>query len=353
MLVNYKGEPVEFGNLIIKKESTFEGIMKERDRVFSNPDLCSNLSTFAKNETKDYYYSIAVETLIDTAVAKMGVLSEPATRLYLDGLEDEKKLSVNRIIDFLSFESKEQAAENIPNQFWLEDDYFYNSLNLSFYALTILDPKIESRFEVGFILNKNKKCIGNAGYSEKLKMNLPYFLTFFDKKLIIVDPVKGRVETISFKNKIKELYIKENKIWCDDIAFAEKVKGKTEFLIPFDERQRDFRQAEREAKRKAGKKVKETSWRTIGLGSLRGSNKNIKEHILIALMVFGINVCRFTMMEGHSIYTIDHKNGIHDCNKIDNFDLLPRKANNSKGDTEKGFFDWFFYLSGYELDKCS
>lgn len=363
MVVDFQGKPVEFGNFILKPDEGFEGFVKERDRVFSNPDLSANLSTFVtegniKNSEQGYEFLVATEMLIEMGTQQKikGNLNS-WYGLYAFTVEEDIKSMVKKIIDFVSFESKEEAKKYLPDQFGLEGEKFFNSLYLSFAALTLIDPKIESRFEVGCILNQNKKALGCAGYSEKLQRNLPFFLTFFEKKLIFVDVVKGIVETISFKEKIKKLYIKNGKLWCNDFELAERqikdgIDG-IKFYFPFDERQRDFREAERAAKRKKGKKVKETSWRTVGLGSLRGSNKTVKEHILIALMVFGINPLRFVLMEGSSWWTIDHKNSIHDDNRLDNLDLLPRKANNSKGATEKQYFDWFFYLSGFPLEKCS
>lgn len=344
MLYNYSGEPVDLGNFLIKKGVSFDAFIKERDRVFSNRDLCANLSTFATNQNLkgDYYFVLAVENLIDAATAKSGIATE------------EKKKEVNRIIDFLTL-TKKEAHQVLPADFANLDDYLYNSLYLSFFALTILDKKIQDRFEVGYILEQNKKFLGLAGYSEKLKSDIPYILTFFEKKLIYVDPIKGQVETITFKEKIEDLYIKDGLLWCNDFVLGERYNNTgIKFRFPFDERQRDYRQAEREANRQKGKKVKETCWRTIGLGSLRGSNKSIKEHILIALLVYGLNTIKFAMMEGHSIMTIDHINGKHDDNRIDNFDLLTRKANNSKGDSDNTeWFDYFFYMNGCPLEKCS
>ena len=169
MLYDYNGKPVDFGQLVVKKGVSFENFIKERDRVFSSDMLSANLSTFAEKHylADDYYYCLATEGLISIATSKSGISA------------DEKKKEVNRIIDFLTL-TKKEAHQVLPAKFVAFDDFLFNSLYLSFFALTILDTKIQDRFEVGYILEQNKKYLGLAGYSEKLKCDLPYILTFFE-----------------------------------------------------------------------------------------------------------------------------------------------------------------------------
>lgn len=47
-------------------------------------------------------------------------------------------------------------------------------------------------------------------------------------------------------------------------------------------------------------------------------------------MVYGLECVKYTLMEGNSILTIDHWNGVHYDNKIDNLQILTRKANYDK-----------------------
>jgi hypothetical protein len=174
--------------------------------------------------------------------------------------------------------------------------------------------------------------------------------------LVCVDAIRGRIETIQFEEKIEEVKIENGILYVNGEEVIKMVKETyLVFLKPVEERQRDFRKAERAAKRAKGSKVKETNWETIYLGKLRGSNKNLKSHLVVALMVYGIEVVKYAVMEGHSWMTVDHINAEHNDNRVDNLALLTRKNNNSKGDSQDDtyYFDYFLYLSGCPLEKCS
>lgn len=334
----------------------FEDLIKNRDLAFKNNNLSANLElldNFISNE----FYTVVTEILIDGAVGKLGgYLEEYINDYMVYEAERDRKHCNNKIIDFLSFKTEEEVHNTLPVKFGLKNDYFYNSLNYAFYALTILDKKIQDRYEVVYRLNQNKVAWGCAGYSEKLKCNLPFYFTYLDKILVCVDAIRGRIETIQFEEKIEEVKIENGFLYVNGEETIKMVKETyLVFLKPLEERQRDYRQAERAAKRAKGAKVKETNWETIYLGKLRGSNKNLKSHLVIALMVYGIEVVKYAVMEGHSWMTVDHINAEHNDNRVDNLALLTRKNNNSKGDSQDDthYFDYFLYLSGCPLEKCS
>lgn len=334
----------------------FEEFIKNRDNAFRDSYLVANLEML-DGFINDEYFPIATASLISGAVAKLGGYEEESiAEFMLDEAERDKKFNINKIIDFLSFKTEKEVHTTLPVQFRLKNDYFYNSLNYTFYALTILDKKIQERYEVVYRLHQNKVSWGCAGYSEKLKCNIPFFFTYLDKILVCVDAIRGRIETVNFEEKIEEVKIENGILYVNGEEVIKMVK-KTYlvFLKPVEERQRDYRQAERAAKRAKGSKVKETNWETIYLGKLRGSNKNLKSHLVVALMVYGIEVVKYAVMEGHSWMTVDHINAEHNDNRVDNLALLTRKNNNSKGDSQDDtyYFDYFLYLSGCPLEKCS
>ena len=108
--------------------------------------------------------------------------------------------------------------------------------------------------------------------------------------------------------------------------------------------QSDRKRAERERKREKGLKVEETPWLTTALDLVEGSAYNIRTHSFIALMVYGLEVMKYGIMENNSIFTIDHIDGRHNNNKIENLQLLTRKSNDQKKNKPNDFyFDYFWY----------
>lgn len=300
---------------------------------------------------------VALEHFIDSG--RLAIDKDEEKDWYRKELKDSKKRDFIEISKHFTFKSKEEEESKLPAVWGQKDDYIYNFLNYAHIGLCFSDDNIAKRYEVAFEVDKNKIEIGSAGYSEKLDRELPFYITYFDSKPILIDPIEGRV----FKfHKIKDMVGLEK---VEDMVVVKHKNGETTPLVKavsilglmiYEEmtlNTSDMRKSEREVKRAAGKKVKETPWRTVQLGYLRGSLSCIREHSLIALMVYGLEIMKFAIMEGSSIMTVDHINSKHDDNRIDNFALLTRSANDSKGskvDETSYYFDFFPYFMNSVVD---
>lgn len=332
-------------------KETYQELKAKIQGFFKDSMAAISVCSFSdENSECDLDFNVAVETLYNGAnsIMENGKLDEDSDWQ----VHRKKKWCVSEVSRFLSFDNMSEAQTYLPPTYGIENDYFYNYLNIFFYSLLLIEPDIEARFEVGYKLDQNKVEVGTAGYSEKLQRELPYYLTYLTKKLVVVNPITGQVETISFKKDITQLSVVDNGIYVDGEWVGKVVDGGLEFVVKYDEVQRDFKEAERAAKRESGKKAKETCWKTINLGTYNRSNKNIRAHSLVALMVYGIEVMKFALMEANSPLTIDHIDSVHDNNAIDNLALLTRTHNCSKGckTDGKGFYiDYFNYLSGGSL----
>lgn len=223
-------------------------------------------------------------------------------------------------------------------------------LSNTYWALTCIDDMYRKRAEVGFILDRNKVEIGKSGYSEKLQRDLPFYMTIFDKRIFFIDPIRGIVykskenrfsDYIGFSKRGSEIYYNGWKI-------AEEVVGGVDVKIDFEVDMRDLKKSEKEELWAQGFDIKNTCWLTTHLGYLGGSNTYIRSHTFIMLMVYNFEAVRYSLMERHSIMTIDHQNANHSCNKIDNLALVTRTANNQKKDTQLKIFDYGLYFMGLE-----
>ena len=108
--------------------------------------------------------------------------------------------------------------------------------------------------------------------------------------------------------------------------------------------QKDNKKSERKKKREKGLKSKEKPWLTTTLDKIGNSTFTIKTHSMIALMIYGLEVMKYGVMEGNSIFTIDHINGIHNDNNIENLQLLTRISNDKKRNKPQNWYlDYFIY----------
>ncbi len=341
----------------INLQETFQQFKVKLLNFFKNSDTAAELDSYSdENSEIDGIFAESVDTMIDGACGKLKAYEEDRfNSLFYADAKDNKNYLITKVSNFLSFDTITKAQRYLPTTYGIENDYFYKALNLFFYATLLIDPKIEARFEVGYMLSRNRIEVGKAGYSEKLGKELPYYLTYLDgsKKLIVVDPIKGTAETITFHISLEYFKVVGQEFRIGETKWGVvKSDGSLEFLKPYDKGIRDYKAAERKVKRESGKKVKETTWQTVSLGSYCGSAKYMRVHSLIALMVYGLEVVKFGLMEANSILTIDHIDSKHDNNNIDNFALLTRQHNCSKGSKEvdSGFYiDYFSYLSGGSL----
>lgn len=303
-----------------------------------------NLNCNHDYEILNYDFDLAAETLIMNANWK---LSE--NKDFYNPKEINPAIST--ISSTLSFNSEAEVNKRLPARYGIEDDIFFNKLNYSFFSLLFLDSKIEKRFEIGFILDKNKISVGIAGYSEKLGKELPFYFTYFDDKVLFINPIQGRVMSFSkSKESIRGLDYNGSEVVVvgqDNKKIIARVDGsEVEFLEEVVAAESDMKSADRQMQREAGKKRKETPWQSVSLGKFKGSNAYMRAHTLITLMVYGIDTLKFALMEANPIMTVDHINAKHDDNRIDNLQLLTRKSNNSKGSKQDDtyYFDYFQYL---------
>lgn len=302
-----------------------------------------NLNCCHDYENIDYDFDLAAETLILNANWKLNKDND---------FYNPKEINpaISRISSTLSFKSEAEVNKRLPSKYGIEDDIFFNKLNYSFFSLLFLDSKIEKRFEIGFILDKNKISAGIAGYSEKLGKELPFYFTYFDDKVLFINPIQGRVMSFSkSKESIMGLTYNGSEVVVvgqENKKIARVSGSEVEFLEEVVAAESDMKSADRHMQREAGKKRKETPWQSVSLGKFKGSNAYMRAHTLITLMVYGIDTLKFALMEANSIMTVDHINAKHDDNRIDNLQLLTRNSNNSKGSKQDDtfYFDYFQYL---------
>ena len=73
-------------------------------------------------------------------------------------------------------------------------------------------------------------------------------------------------------------------------------------------------------------------------------------------MIFGFDIVKYGLMDGASIWSVDHSNSIHNDNSIDNLAFVTRSANSSKRDKQVSVFDYFLYFLNMEQtvekDEC-
>lgn len=277
------------------------------------------------------------------------------TRLKVDVLNSE----MTKISDFLTFPSKPTAMKYLTKTPYIEDNFMYNLLEYTFYALVLLDEQVYRRFKTAYTLWQHSVEFGIAGYSEKFNKFYPYYLTYFGNKIFIVNPIKGEVKGFERVGSLREKKItglltgtlEEKRVALASTSdgvyvplVEENLYGTIKEVQPTHLAQSDRKRAERERKREKGFTVEETPWLTTALDSVEGSAYNIRSHSFIALMVYGLEVMKYGIMDSNSIFTIDHIDGVHNNNRIENLQLLTRKANDQKKYNECDFyFNYFEY----------
>lgn len=231
---------------------------------------------------------------------------------------------------------------------YIDESFFYNSLESTFFASVLGNETIRGRFGVAFELWKNRLPIGNAGHSEKLNADLPYYLTFYGRRALLIDPINGNVWDLNLKSKLGSFRrISGFSVRAEDgLTFwsvnvdDEKTRiegGKSGRWVdiikrPFGGEYEILPLARlNEHNKRRSNNGDNTNWLTSNLdNTVDGHNRTIRVHNLIALMVYGLEPVKYTIMESNSILTIDHKNGVHCDNRVDNLQLLTRKSNEDK-----------------------
>ena len=222
-------------------------------------------------------------------------------------------------------------------------------LTTTYFSLALMNNMFRKRAETGFLLDGNKVAIGYSGYSKKLKQFIPYYITTFNDYIFLVDAINGMIYRSNRKFANATLRHIGNEIFCgNELIAQEKEDCSTEFYFDKEKWMKDLKEKERATKRAKGHKVKETKWLSVPLGDLNNSNTYIRAHTLICLMVFGFDIVKFGLMEGSSIFTVDHSNAIHDDNRLDNLAFTTRSQNCQKKDKQMSIFDYFLYFLNRE-----
>lgn len=345
--------------ITLDKTKSFDSFMVEIKAEFHNPFLVNNLKYLysapyikdnkIKNISK---FLCGLDVIAEAVKEELGIDNENRELKY-----HSKEMS--KISDFLSFSSEAHASKYLLKTPYIEDDFFYNVMEYTFYAMVLLDAQVFRRFKTAYTLWQHSVEFGIAGYSEKFKKFYPYYLTYFGNKIFIVNPIKGEVKGFERAGSLREKKItglltgtlEEKRVALAATSegvyvplVEENLYGTIKEVQPTHLAQSDRKRAERERKREKGLKVEETPWLTTALDSVEGSAYNIRTHSLIALMVYGLEVMKYGIMESNSIFTIDHIDGRHNNNKIENLQLLTRKSNDQKKNKPNSFyFDYFGY----------
>lgn len=346
--------------IMLDKTKDFDSFMGEVRKEFHNPFLVQKLQRLyhrpyiEDNKSKQIVKFLSGLDVIAEAI-KEELRFEHNTKSEMQYHSKE----MSKISDFLSFKSTDQAATHLMRTPYIEDDFFYNVLEYTFYALVLLDAQVFRRFKTAYTLWQHSVEFGSAGYSKKFNRFYPYYLTYFGNKVFIVDSVKGEVKGFERTGHLRGKKItglltgtlEEKRVAlaatsegvCVPLV-EESLYGTLTEVQPTHLAQSDRKRAERERKREKGLTVEETPWLTTALDNIDGSAYNIRTHSFIALMVYGLEVMKYGIMENNSIFTIDHIDGGHNNNKIENLQLLTRKANDQKKNKPNAFyFDYFGY----------
>lgn len=345
--------------IVLDKTKDFDSFMVEVKAEFHNPFLVNNLKYLY---SAPYIKDNKIKSISKFLCGLDAIAEAVKEELGIDRTSSELKYhskEMSQISDFLSFSSEAHASKYLLRTPYIEDDFFFNVLEYTFYAMVLLDAQVLRRFKVAYTLWQHSVEFGIAGYSEKFKKFYPYYLTYFGNKIFIVNPIKGEVKGFERAGSLREKTITgllTGTLEEKRVALAATSEG---VYVPLVEEnlygtikevqtthlaQSDRKRAERERKREKGLKVEETPWLTTALDSVEGSAYNIRTHSFIALMVYGLEVMKYGIMESNSIFTIDHIDGIHNNNKIENLQLLTRKSNDQKKNKPNAFyFDYFGY----------
>lgn len=335
--------------LILTKKENYNSFMSRVEEAYSNRSWVNETPNLGAS---NYLYSVCDNWRNDAFNRTKGfeVCSE-----YYDYMNSEFTI----LSQFLACESEQEVYQKIKTQEYSTDSVFYKFMVESFFGLAMVHEEVQRSFMRAYMLWQHSQSVGCAGYSERLHKHLPYYFTYFGNKVLFIDAVTGEVEWLEvWKGTPTALYIEKYKEYDEVFVAYEKRKRpicrwyKEEKRLSFQVKRHkghsDRKEAERREKRAAGHKVKETTWQTTALGNFEGSAHNIRTHSLICLMVYGLEPMLPALMNSNSIFSVDHINGCHSENSIENLRIVSNNDNNSKKGKEnysEFIFDWgLFYL---------
>lgn len=275
------------------------------------------------------------------------------------GYKAEENDNFTQISKYFTCSSEEEIYRKIGSMKFTRNSTFYNCLVESFYGLVLVHEEVGRSFMRAYMLWQHSVAIGSTGYSERLQKEIPYYFTFFGKKVLFINPIVGIVKWLDIGiGTPEQLIIEENKETVDVVLKFQNRKiqlcrwFKTEKRLAIHRKAKkgysDRKAAERAKKNELGHKLKETCWQTTSLGKLKDSVYNIRVHSLICLMVYGIEPMMFALMGENSIFSVDHISGEHSNNKLENLMIVSNSANNSKKGKEN-YKDFMFDFGAFFL----
>lgn len=346
--------------IVLDKNKRFDDFMKDVNIEFCLGDVLKTLGEIRLRDDFSAEYYMETKKGLKFYECCLNIINMAVSKVK-GGFFEEKNISneLTTISKFLSFTSKENAEKYLTQTPYIEENFMFNLLEYTFYAIVLIDSTIYRRFKTSYTLWQHSVDFGIAGFSEKFNKFYPYYLTYFGNKIFIVDPIRGEVRGFEKTGSLREKKItglltgtiEEKRVALAATAegvyvplVEENLYGTTKEVQPTHLAQSDRKQSERSRKREQGFQVEETPWLTTALDVIEGSAYNIRSHSFIALMVYGLEVMKYGIMDSNSIFTIDHIDGTHNNNKISNLQLLTRKANDQKKFYPNAFyFNYFDY----------
>ncbi len=281
------------------------------------------------------------------------------------GYNAEENNNFTEISKYFACGSEEEVYKKIGITKFNRDSNFYKCMIESFFGLALVHEEVGRCFMRAYMLWQNSVAVGCAGYSKRLQKDIPYYFTFFNKKVLFINPIVGIVKWLDVGVGTPEkLIIEKNKETVDVVLKFQN--RKIQLCRWFENEKRlaiqrkakkgysDRKAAERDKKNELGHKIKETAWQTTDLGEFKGSKYNIRTHSIICLMVYGIESMLLALMGSNSILSVDHISGKHSDNRIDNLMVVSNHSNNVKKGKENyyGFmFDFGAFFLGLPQTK--
>ena len=331
------------------KEKSYTSFMNELKALYGTKgfsgEVQSSYTSFETGMNDEFVWATGI--LRDAAEAKVRQGS-------LDAYDDNRvTVALSDMSAGMSFPRVSYAESSLP-KVW-QGSYEYNLFTYAFLGTLFLREEVMARFEKAYEVWRNSCSYGTETNKRTGFTYGTWYFTTFDNYFFAVSPYKGlvlRSVERAYKN-ISRLHTVDrgSAIWVEDVATGYKVATidkETLRLTPshqMDEVGSDLKKSEKEKRIAEGKKQKQTRWLSVNLGKYNGSNSYMRVHSLICLLVYGLEIMAPAIMEANSILTVDHINGTHDDNRIENLQLVSRKNNNNKKGSSLQIFDYFCYFN--------
>lgn len=334
------------------KDKSYTSFMNELKALYGTKgfsgEVQSSYTSFETGMNDEFVWATGI--LLDAAENKVrnGDLdSYDLSRVEVAISDMSSGLSFNRVCD---------AVRSLP-KVW-QGSYECNLFEYSYLGLLFLREEVSKRFEKAYEVWRNSCSYGERVNDRTgLKYGVWYF-TSFDSYFFAVNPYKGlvlRSVERAYKD-IGQLHIVEQGdcVWVEDIKSGLRLASINKETLrlnpthPMDAVGSDLKKSEKEKRIAEGKQQKNTRWLSVNLGKYNGSNSYMRVHSLICLLVYGLEVMGPAIMEANSILTVDHINGTHDDNRIENLQLVSRKNNNNKKGSTLQIFDYFCYFNNLQ-----